>query len=150
MQKERCVEMRENRAKHKLERGETVVCLSGNNSTDMIDQLGPLGFDAIWLEGEHGPVDFGDIPDLTRACDLWGMTSVVRVNQNNEGIIYRTFDLGAQGLVVPMSIRSKRPRRWSTRPSSILPAGGACTRAARDTASRTMYTGPTTRRWSLS
>ena len=58
--------MRENRAKHKLERGETVVCLSGNNSTDMIDQLGPLGFDAIWLEGEHGPVDFGDIPDLTR------------------------------------------------------------------------------------
>ena len=93
--------MRENRAKHKLERSETVVCLSGNNSTDMIDQLGPLGFDAIWLEGEHGPVDFGDIPDLTRACDLWGMTSVVRVNQNNEGIIYRTFDLGAQGLVVP-------------------------------------------------
>ena len=93
--------MRENRAKHKLERGETVVCLSGNNSTDMIDHLGQFGFDAIWLEGEHGPVDFADIPDLTRACDLWGMTSVVRVNQNNAGIIYRTFDLGAQGIVVP-------------------------------------------------
>lgn len=93
--------MRENRAKHKLERGEPVVCLSGNNSTDMIDQLGPLGFDAIWLEGEHGPVDFADIPDLTRACDLWGMTSVVRVNRNNPGIIYRTFDLGTQGIVVP-------------------------------------------------
>lgn len=93
--------MRENRAKHKLERGETVVCLSGNNSTNMIDQLGPLDFDAIWIEGEHGPVDFADIPDLTRACDLWGMTSIVRVNQNNAGIIYRTFDVGAQGIVVP-------------------------------------------------
>ena len=93
--------MRENRAKHKLERGETVVCLSGNNSTDVIDQLGQYGFDAIWIEGEHGPVDFADIPDLTRACDLWGMTSVVRVNQNNQGIIYRTFDVGAQGVVVP-------------------------------------------------
>ena len=93
--------MRENRAKHKLERGETVVCLSGNNSTDMIDQLGQFGFDAIWIEGEHGPVDFADIPDLTRACDLWGMTSVVRVNQNNPGVIYRTFDVGAQGIVVP-------------------------------------------------
>ena len=46
--------MRENRAKHKLERGETVVCLSGNNSTDVIDQLGQYGFDAIWIEGEHG------------------------------------------------------------------------------------------------
>lgn len=93
--------MRENRAKHKLERGEVVVCLSGNNSTHMIDQLGPLDFDAIWIEGEHGPVDFADIPDLTRACDLWGMTSIVRVNQNNSGIIYRTFDVGAQGIVVP-------------------------------------------------
>lgn len=93
--------MRENRAKHKLERGETVVCLSGHNSTHMIDQLGPVGFDAIWIEGEHGPVDFADIPDLTRACDLWGMTSVVRVNQNNAGIIYRTFDVGTQGIVVP-------------------------------------------------
>jgi len=93
--------MRENRAKHKLERGEIVVCLSGNNSTNMIDQLGPLDFDAIWIEGEHGPVDFADIPDLTRACDLWGMTSIVRVNQNNSGIIYRTFDVGAQGIVVP-------------------------------------------------
>lgn len=96
-----CKAMRENRAKHKLERGEIVVCLSGNNSTDMIDQLGPLDFDAIWIEGEHGPVDFADIPDLTRACDLWGMTSIVRVNQNNPGIIYRTFDVGAQGIVVP-------------------------------------------------
>ena len=93
--------MRENRAKHKLERGETVVCLSGHNSTHMIDQLGPVGFDAIWIEGEHGPVDFADIPDLTRACDLWDMTSVVRVNQNNAGIIYRTFDVGTQGIVVP-------------------------------------------------
>ncbi len=93
--------MRENRAKHKLEQGETVVCLSGHNSTHMIDQLGPVGFDAIWIEGEHGPVDFADIPDLTRACDLWGMTSVVRVNQNNAGIIYRTFDVGTQGIVVP-------------------------------------------------
>ncbi len=93
--------MRENRAKHKLERGETVVCLSGHNSTHMVDHLGQFGFDAIWIEGEHGPVDFADIPDLTRACDVWGMTSVVRVNQNNAGVIYRTFDVGAQGIVVP-------------------------------------------------
>lgn len=93
--------MRENTAKHKLERGETVVAISGHNSSDVVDFLGPLGFDAIWVEGEHGPVDFADIPDITRACDLWGMTSVVRVNQNNPGVIYRTFDVGAQGVVIP-------------------------------------------------
>jgi 4-hydroxy-2-oxoheptanedioate aldolase len=94
-------EIRPNRAKHKLQRGEVVNIISGHNSADTIDFLGPLGFDGVWIEGEHGPIDFADIPDLTRACDLWGMTSVVRVNQNNAGMIYRTFDVGAQGVVIP-------------------------------------------------
>ena len=60
-----------------------------------------MGFDGVWIETEHGPIDYKDIPDLTRAADLWGMTSVVRVNQNVPGVIYRTLDVGAQGIVVP-------------------------------------------------
>ena len=31
----------------------------------------------------------------------FGMTSVVRVGQNQENVIYRTLDCGAQGIVVP-------------------------------------------------
>ena len=38
---------------------------------------------------------------LTRACDIWGMTSVVRVNRNEQGLIYRTLDRGTQAIVVP-------------------------------------------------
>ena len=95
-------DIRQNRAKRKLERGETVTMLMGGpHPADMIDFLGPLGFDSVLIEGEHGPVDFRDIPDLSRACDVWGMTSVVRINQNNPGVIYRTFDVGAQGIMVP-------------------------------------------------
>ena len=94
-------ELRQNRVKHKLQRGEVVTSLSGPHSADVIDFLGQFDFDAIWIEGEHGPNDFGDIPDLTRACDLWGKTSIVRVNVNAPGVIYRTFDVGAQGLVIP-------------------------------------------------
>ena len=93
--------LRENKAKRKLQRGEVVTVVAGHNTPDMIDLLGPLGFDAVWIEAEHGPVDYADIPDLTRACDLWGMTSIVRVGQNVPGVIYRTLDLGAQGVVVP-------------------------------------------------
>ena len=63
----------------------------------MIDQFGPVGFDGIWLEGEHGPVDFADISDLSRACDLWGLTSIMRVNQNEQSVIYRALDRGVQG-----------------------------------------------------
>jgi 4-hydroxy-2-oxoheptanedioate aldolase len=75
--------------------------LSGTNDPDLIDQLGPMGADGIWLEGEHGGVDYADLGNLTRACDLWGMTSVVRVMANDYATIYRTLDRGAQGIVVP-------------------------------------------------
>jgi 2-keto-3-deoxy-L-rhamnonate aldolase RhmA len=93
--------IRPNRVKQKLAAGQTVLSVGGIDSPDLVDLIGPAGPDAIWLEGEHGPVDFGRIPDLTRACDLWGMTSVVRVNALAYGPIYRTLDLGAQGVCVP-------------------------------------------------
>ena len=94
-------ELRQNNVKHKLQRGEVASIISGHTTPDIVDFLGPLGFDGVWIEGEHGPIDFADIPDITRACDIWGMTSVARVNLNIPGVIYRTLDVGTQGVVIP-------------------------------------------------
>jgi 4-hydroxy-2-oxoheptanedioate aldolase len=95
------MEIRPNRVKRKLAKGESALIVSGFDSGDAIDAFGPNDFDGIWLEGEHGPVDAAQIGDLTRACDIWGMTSVVRVNRNDQNLIYRTLDRGAQGVCVP-------------------------------------------------
>ena len=93
--------IRPNRVKQKLAAGQVATILSGTNDPDLIDQLGTLDVDGIWLEGEHGGVDYADLGNLTRACDLWGKTSVVRVMDNDYATIYRTLDRGAQGIVVP-------------------------------------------------
>lgn len=93
--------IRPNRVREKLAAGETVHVVGGLDNADMIDQFGAVGFDGVWLEGEHGPVDFGDISDLARACDLWGLTSIMRVNQNVQSVIYRALDRGVQGICVP-------------------------------------------------
>jgi 4-hydroxy-2-oxoheptanedioate aldolase len=93
--------IRPNRVKQRLAAGQVATILAGTNDPDLIDQLGPLGAEGIWLEGEHGAVDYADLGNLTRACDLWGMTSVVRVMDNDYATIYRTLDRGAQGIVVP-------------------------------------------------
>ena len=95
------MELRVNRAKQKLANGEIVTIVSGITHPDDIDAVGPLGFDGIWLEGEHGATDASDLGNLTRACDIWGMTSVARINLNEQGLIYRTLDRGAQAIVVP-------------------------------------------------
>ncbi|MCH7972065.1 MAG: hypothetical protein IH960_13660, partial [Chloroflexi bacterium] len=95
------MEPRPNRAKQKLANGEIVTIVSGITHPDDIDAVGPIGFDGIWLEGEHGWVDASELGNLTRACDIWGMTSVARINANDQGLIYRTLDRGAQAIVVP-------------------------------------------------
>lgn len=95
------MELRPNRAKQKLANGEIVTIIAGITHPDDIDAAGPQGFDGIWMEGEHGATDAADLGNLTRACDLWGMTSVVRINLNEQGLIYRTLDRGAQAIVVP-------------------------------------------------
>ena len=96
------VELRKNRAKHKLAEGGIVTSVLGPSMTgDTIELFGLTGIDAIWLDAEHGPVDYADIGDLSRACDLWDKTSIVRVALNLPGVIYRTLDNGAQGIAVP-------------------------------------------------
>jgi 2-keto-3-deoxy-L-rhamnonate aldolase RhmA len=95
------VNIRPNRIKQKLANGELAFILSGASDADTIDQFGAIGADGFWLEGEHGPVDFADISDLTRACDIWGATSVLRLSHNEYGDIYRALDRGAQGIVIP-------------------------------------------------
>src|SRR5690348_14885368 len=99
--KERPMNIRPNRVKDKLAAGQLATIVSGTNDPDLIDQLGTLDVDGIWLEGEHGGVDYADLGNLTRACDLWGKTSVVRVMDNDYATIYRTLDRGAQGICVP-------------------------------------------------
>ena len=94
-------ELRQNNVKHKLQHDEVVSIISGYTTPDIVDFLGPMGFDGVWIEGEHGPIDFADIPDISRACDIWGMTSIARVNLNIPGVIYRTLDVGVQGVVIP-------------------------------------------------
>ena len=94
-------QMRENRTKRKLQRGEVTTGVTSDDTPVMIDFLGSLGWDSVWIDAEHGPVDFGDVGNLSRACDLWGMTSLVRVNLNFPGVIYRVLDQGAQGVIVP-------------------------------------------------
>src|SRR5947209_12971065 len=93
--------IRPNRVKEKLAAGQVATIVAGTNEPDLIDQLGTLDVDGIWLEGEDSGVDYADLGNLTRACDLWGKTSVVRVMANEHATIYRTHGRGMQAIVVP-------------------------------------------------
>jgi 4-hydroxy-2-oxoheptanedioate aldolase len=108
--------------KQTLAAGRVATILSGTNDPDLIDQLGTLDLDGIWLEGEHGGVDWADLGNLTRACDLWGKTSIVRVMANDYATIYRTLDRGAQGIVVP-HVNTRAEAEAVVRAAKFAPVG---------------------------
>lgn len=90
-----------NGLRKKLQSGKAVGVISGHHNTDMVDYLGQFGLDGVWIETEHGPVDWDEIGDFTRACDLWNMASIVRIPAGEPWVITRVLDRGASGFVVP-------------------------------------------------
>jgi len=114
--------MRENRIKQKIKAGQAAHIISGHANTDMIDFLGQFGFDGVWLEGEHGPLSWEQIGDMSRACDLWGMTSVTRVNNNEPGMIMRALDRGTMGIVVP-HVNTRQAAEQAMQSTKYAPMG---------------------------
>ena len=114
--------IRRNKSKEKLQNGEIVTVISGLQSSDIIDFLGPIGFDAAWIECEHGSVDWDSLGDMTRACDLWEMASITRVNSNDPGLITRTLDRGSMGIVVP-HVNSKEAADRAAQSTKYAPLG---------------------------
>ena len=114
--------IRPNRAKEKLAAGQAVTTISGLSSSEIIDFMGPLGFDAAWIEGEHGSVTWEQLGDMTRACDLWGMTSITRVTANEPWLITRTLDRGSMGIVVP-HVNTKEDAEKAARSAKYAPLG---------------------------
>ena len=90
-----------NRLKQTIDSGGVGVIANGLNNSDMCDFLGHLGFDAAFIDFEHGGVSWSELADITRACELWGMSSVVRVNKLDEAQILRTLDQGASTVMIP-------------------------------------------------
>lgn len=117
-------ELRVNKTKQKLANGEVAVGVAswGYGGADALERLIDLEPDAVWLEGEHGGVDFSNIGELTRAIDLIGASPIVRVHQNEAGVIYRTLDLGAQGIVVP-HVNTREEAEAVVRAGKFAPIG---------------------------
>ena len=107
-------EFRANPAKKKLAEGGLVTLVMGDYSPDMCEFLGSLGFDAVMGEMEHFTTTWQDIANMSRACDLWGMMSMVRINRNDPALITRTLDCGANGIMVPHVDTAEQARAVAT------------------------------------
>ena len=94
--------MRENRVKQVMADGKLAL---GTYVTfadpQVVEIIGLAGYDAAFIDMEHTTFDLALVTEMIRAADLAGVTSIVRVPDNDEKLILRLLDAGAEGIIVP-------------------------------------------------
>ena len=90
------------RLKDKLAAGRPATVIAPfASSAGLVELLGHMGFDGVFLDGEHGPAGWEAVEDMARAADLAGYSSVMRVQSNDAATITRALDRGVSGIQVP-------------------------------------------------
>ena len=94
--------MRTNAILAKMRAGEMAYGCSLNfPSAAVIELMGSVGFDYVWLDSEHGPFTPESIEDMCRAADLAGLTPIARVPDISAPTILRFLDRGVMGIIGP-------------------------------------------------
>lgn len=115
--------MRHNLAKEKLAAGRPVsVIAPGYSSAGLVELLGRMGFDAIFIDCEHGPPGWEDVENMVRAAELVDTTPIVRVQSSDPSTITRALDRGAGGVQVP-HINTRAQAEAAVRAAKFAPLG---------------------------
>ena len=96
-----------NKLKNKLKNNElTLGSWVTIGHTAIIDIMASAGFEWLVIDIEHTSIDLATAHNLIATIQANGMKALVRVSKNEEVIIKRILDMGADGIVVPM-VKSK-------------------------------------------
>jgi 2-keto-3-deoxy-L-rhamnonate aldolase RhmA len=96
------VGVRTNSLKRKLQAGRRLCgVLVELHNPELVELFGHLGYDFVFLDGQHCGLNVEAARGLIRAADVTGMTSLVRVPRNDPSIILEYLDAGAGGIIVP-------------------------------------------------
>jgi HpcH/HpaI aldolase/citrate lyase family len=67
----------------------------------VIDILGKLDFDYVFIDGEHGPFGLDQLEDLCRTAERYNVTPIARVPDIGSSTILRNLDRGIMGILGP-------------------------------------------------
>ncbi len=67
----------------------------------IIDIMGKLDFDFVFIDGEHGPFNLDQLEELCRTAERYNLTAIARVPDIGSSTILRYLDRGIMGIVGP-------------------------------------------------
>jgi len=93
---------KQNRILASLEKGEVPLGMQvSTGEPTLIEVLASTGFDFYMLDMEHSRITLETMEHCIRAADASGITTLVRVAENEESLLRQSIEAGAQGVVIP-------------------------------------------------
>lgn len=71
-------------------------------SCENVEVISHFAFDWLTIDMEHSAITIDQVQQLVRTIKAFGLPVLVRVGENNENLIKRVMDTGANGVIVPM------------------------------------------------
>ncbi|MBA7498420.1 5-keto-4-deoxy-D-glucarate aldolase [subsurface metagenome] len=92
-----------------------------------VEIMGFAGFNFVIIDEEHGPISLESAQNMVRAAESVNIATVIRVGNNEEALILRALDIGAQGIEIPQ-INSKSDAIKAVKSVKYSPQGerGVC------------------------
>lgn len=91
-----------NPSKEKTKSRQPVITAMTRMANPMLAEIiAKCGAESITIDNEHFPFTDKDIVNITRAIHGAGAEAMVRINQKDTGTIYRTLDMGVDGVLAP-------------------------------------------------
>jgi 2-dehydro-3-deoxyglucarate aldolase/4-hydroxy-2-oxoheptanedioate aldolase len=92
-----------NKLKQKIKNHEKTIGTLISMSDPIVTEItGQAGYDFLWLDTEHGPIDYYNLEVLLMACTAAGVDAMVRVPWNDAVMVKRVLDLGPQAVLFPL------------------------------------------------
>jgi len=112
-----------NLLKEKLQKGQVVIGTGvGMGHPDVTEILSRLGFDWLFIDGEHTPLSLETMQMLLQAMNGTDCTPILRSQWNDMVIIKRMLDIGAHGIIVPM-VNTKEEAEYAVSACKYPPQG---------------------------
>ncbi len=94
--------IQENRLKLKLKSGQPAFgVISTSTDPQLAELFGLAGYDYYMLDAEHGLLHPDQVVNVIRACELTGMTPLVRIGPKDPKIVLQYLDAGMMGVMMP-------------------------------------------------
>jgi 2-dehydro-3-deoxyglucarate aldolase len=91
-------------------------------NTSVAEIMANAGYDWLVVDLEHTTISVEQAGELIRTIELSGISSLVRLTNNDESQIKRMLDAGARGIVVPM-VKSASDAKYAVAATRYPPLG---------------------------